>query len=232
ARMPAMTGFWIFCLCLFRFVRRRAGTFFGFAALLIPIATDAYSYSVEARAYGPELAFCGLALVGWQSAAEGIRRRFWLPTIASALALAFFCHYYSVLVYIPLAGAELLRTSRSRRIDLPVWLAFAAGLLPAALLLSTIRGVVQGFTHTWAPPYPEQMLEFWEQGLQHSLSFLVVFLLMAAWIAATHPKAFKRRSAGIEVPAHEWAAAGLFAVIPVFAVTGALFVTHMFTPRY
>jgi hypothetical protein len=232
ARLPAMVGFWIFCLCLSRFVKRRAGIFFGLAALLLPVATDAYSYSVEARAYGLELAFCGLALVGGQSASEGIRRRIWLPTMAFALAAAFFCHYYSVLVYIPLAGAELLRSRGSRRVDFAMWLALGAGLVPAALLLSTIRGVVQGFTHTWAPPYPEQMLEFWEQGLQHSLSFLMVFLVVGAWMAANHPKAFAKGGAAVEVPGHEWAAAALFAVIPVFAVTGALLVTHMFTPRY
>src|SRR5271166_5531584 len=31
ARLPQIAGFWIFCLCLYRFVRRRLGIFYGLA---------------------------------------------------------------------------------------------------------------------------------------------------------------------------------------------------------
>ena len=60
-RLPAILGFWIFCLCLYRFTLRRVGIYYALLALLLPIATEAYTYAYEARAYGLELAFCGLA---------------------------------------------------------------------------------------------------------------------------------------------------------------------------
>src|SRR5947207_14952676 len=86
ARLPAMVGFWVFCLCLFAFVARRKGALIGLSALLLPVVTDAVTYAVEARAYGLELAFCGLAMVAWQHAAEGRRRMVALPVLALSIA--------------------------------------------------------------------------------------------------------------------------------------------------
>jgi 4-amino-4-deoxy-L-arabinose transferase-like glycosyltransferase len=48
ARLPEIAGFWIFCLSLFWFVRHRLGIFYGLAALLIPLSTQAYDYANEA----------------------------------------------------------------------------------------------------------------------------------------------------------------------------------------
>jgi ABC-type Co2+ transport system permease subunit len=79
ARLPAIVGFWAFCLCLYEFVRRRKGVVFGFVALLLPVVTEAYTYALDARAYGPLLGFCGIALVAWQAAAEDRRR---VPALA------------------------------------------------------------------------------------------------------------------------------------------------------
>jgi hypothetical protein len=230
-RLPAIAGFWVFCLCLFVYTRR-LGIYYALFALLLPIATEAYTYSYEARAYGLELAFCGLALVAWQAAAAGRRR--WLSAIALALAGAMLCHYYAILLYIPLAGAELFRSLRARRIDWPIWLAFALGGVPLVWRFSTIGTVVQGFSHgTWSPAYPEQVVEFWETGLQHSLSFVVLGLaFMAVWMV--------RRRAAPDTPAappavlepHELVAALLFLAVPIAAVGAGLVVTHMFTARY
>src|SRR5580658_7440874 len=75
ARLPEIAGFWIFCLCLYCFVRRRLGIFYGLAALLLPVATQAYDYAYEARAYGLVLGFCGLMLVCWQAAADSTGAR-------------------------------------------------------------------------------------------------------------------------------------------------------------
>ena len=69
-RIPAILGFWVFCLCLFRFTSRRVGIYYALAALLLPTVLETYYYSLEACPYGPELAFCGLALVAWQLVAQ------------------------------------------------------------------------------------------------------------------------------------------------------------------
>jgi hypothetical protein len=230
-RLPAIAGFWIFCLCLFVFTRR-LGIYYALFALLLPIATEAYSYAYEARAYGLELAFCGLALVAWQAAAAGRRR--WLPGISLCLACAILCHYYALLLYIPLAGGEAFRSLRARRIDWPVWLALALGGVPLVWRLAAISGVVQNFSHgTWSPAYPEQVVEFWELALQHGLSFLVLgFAFMAVRMASRSAVPAASAAPPAVLEPHELAAAILFLAIPIAAVGAGLVVTHMFTARY
>jgi len=231
-RLPAIAGFWIFCLCLFAFTRR-LGIYYSFLAMLLPVATAAYNYAYEARAYGLELAFCGLALVAWQTAA-GDRRR-WLASAGIAVSLmgAILCHYYALLLYIPLVGAEAYRSWRARRIEWPIWLAFALGGVPLIWRLASISGVVQHFSHgTWSPAYPEQVVEFWEIGLQHTLSFLVLGLaFMAVWMLGRHAPPDAAAEPSTLAP-HELVAAILFLAVPVAAVAGGLLVTHMFTDRY
>lgn len=230
-RAPAIAGFWIFCLCLYRFVRRRAGIFYAFAALLLPIATEAYNYSVEARAYAPELAFIGIALVAWQSATEGVRRGAACCVLALGLILAVLCHYYALLVVLPLAGGEAIRARAMRRIDWPVWAAFAAAPLPVIWNLATVVGVVHGFVHTWATPYPEQAVEFWESGLQHLLVPLALYTALMA-LAGMKGGTREARGDGPELRHHELAAGVLFLVIPVLAVGAALLITHSLALRY
>jgi hypothetical protein len=232
-RLPAIIGFWVFCLCLFWFTSRRVGIYYALAALLLPTVIETYYYSVEARAYGPELAFCGLALVAWQAAAERSKRFLALPGLALSLAAALLCHYYAALLYLPLAGGEAVRLYRSRKIDWGIWAAFAAGGAPILWRISIVVGVVKGFTHTWAVPYPEQAIEFWESGLQHASGFLALLLaLLALSIILSRQRPDSAQSAVPPLADHELAAGVLFLAIPVAAVAGALLVTHMFAVRY
>ena len=230
ARLHALAGFWLLCLCLFHFVQRRAGILYAFCALLLPILTTAYFYSAEARAYGLELGFVGLSLVAWQAAAEGRKRALSLATLALSLAAMLFCQYYAVLAYLPLAGGELARTRRTRRLDWGIWLAFALGGIPLVWRLTRIVNVVKGFSHTWAPAYLRQGIEFWESALTPAGPYLALLLAVLALLG------WRARSTANEeeasVPEHEWVAGTLFLAIPLVAVTGGLLVTHMFTERY
>ena len=232
-RIPAIIGFWVFCLCLFRFTSRRVGIYYALAALLLPTVIETYYYSVEARAYGPELAFCGLALVAWQAATERSMRFLALPGLALSMAAALLCHYYATLLYLPLAGGEAVRLYRNRKIDWGVWAAFAAGGTPILWRISTVVGVVKGFAHNWAVPYPEQAIEFWESGLQHASGFLTLLLaLLALSIVLSRKKPDTDQSVVPPLRDHELVAGVLFLAIPLAAVVGALLVTHMFAPRY
>jgi hypothetical protein len=233
ARIPAILGFLVFCLCLFRFTLRRVGIYYALAALLLPTVIETYYYSAEARAYGPELAFCGLALVAWQAATERSMRFLALPGLALSLAAALLCHYYAALLYLPLAGGEAVRLYHNRKIDWGVWAAFAAGGVPILWRISTVIGVVKGFSHTWAVPYPEQAIEFWETGLQHASGFLTLLLaLLALSIVLSRKKPDTPGSAAPPLADHELVAGVLFLAIPLVAVAAALLVTHMFTMRY
>ena len=123
-RVPSMIGFWVFCLCLFAFAAKRVNMFFALGALLLPFVTTGESYSFEARSYGMMLGFCGIALLSWQFAAAGEKRALALAGICVGIGGAVLCHYYGVMIYVPLAGAELLRSYRKRKIDKAIWAAF------------------------------------------------------------------------------------------------------------
>ena len=203
ARLPAIAGFWLLCLSLYVFVARRKGAVYGLCALLMPTMTGAYYYAAEARAYGPELGFCGLALVAWQTAAEGRHRAVALCTLALSMSAMLLCHYYAVLVYLPFAGAELIRVRRTRRADWGVWIALALGGVPMVWRAATIVGVVKSFAHTWAPAYLRQGLEFWESQLAPGAAFAALLLGLLALVARRETP-----EETDEVPEHEWVASG------------------------
>jgi hypothetical protein len=237
-RVPAIAGFWIFCLCMFWFVRSRLGIFYGLAALLLPLSTQAYNYAFEARAYGLEFGFCGLALVAWQASTSSWPDRkvthavscIWL---AWSLIGALLCHYYAVMLYVPLGGAELYRLWKNRRIDWGIWAALAMGAAPLVWHVATIRAVVKGFSQTvWADAYPGQLLEFWENGLQPGVSFLVLALVFMALWAWKFPGASGETDKPRSLPPHEIVAGILFLTIPVFVMAAGVAVTHMFSSRY
>ena len=242
-RLPAIAGFWIFCLCLFWFVRRRLGIFYGLMALLLPIATGAYDYSYEARAYGPELAFCGLMLVAWQAATSSgwaqkpLGHAAACAMLALSLIGALMCQYYAILLYVPLAGGEAVRSWKARRIDWGLWAAMAFGAAPLVWRMATIRAVVGGFSQvSWSPPYPIDVLAFWEDGLQPTLSVLVLALAAMALWAWKSPGSSSPPPPPVEqpasLPAHEIVAGILFLTIPALAVAAGMLVTHLYSARY
>ncbi len=235
ARLPQIAGFWVFCLCLYRFVRRRLGIFYGLTALLLPIATQAYDYAYEARAYGLVLAFCGLMLVGWQTATEstGARHAAACALIAISLVGALMCHYYAALLYLPLAGAEAYRSYKTRRIAWGIWLAMAVGIAPIAWRLATIAAVVHGFTQTsWSEVQAIDILDYWNDGLKSGLSPLVLALVAMALWAWRSPAAPESADEPQTLEPWELLAGILFLAIPFLAVTFGLLVTHVYSPRY
>ena len=44
-RVPEIIAFWVMCLCLFRFVNRRAGPIAGLIAMVLPTITGAFYYA-------------------------------------------------------------------------------------------------------------------------------------------------------------------------------------------
>ena len=124
-RLPCILGFLVACGSLFVFIRRRCGTVFALCGAVLILLTGAYRYAYEARPYGLVLAGAALALTSWQSATQS--RRGWLSItgIAAGLWIALASQCYAVLLAIPFGAGEALRTLRRKRIDWPVWLAFA-----------------------------------------------------------------------------------------------------------
>ena len=137
-RIPVMIGYWVFSICLYLFARRRVSIYFALMAMLLPYCSEFYLYSYEARSYAFMLAFCGLALISWQAAAEGIKRPWSLVGVALGIAGAIAYQYFGVFIYVPLGAAEVYRAIKTRRVDFSMWVALAAGAAPLIVSLPLI----------------------------------------------------------------------------------------------
>ncbi len=135
-RLPEIASFWLFCICLYHFVQRRAGVLAGFIAMALPLLSGAYFYAYEARPLGIVMSLAGVALVCWDHAnsAGGRLRRWWLIALCCSILGALAMHAYGALILIPFGIAELVRIIRTARIRWDIWLAMCLPLLPAAAL--------------------------------------------------------------------------------------------------
>jgi len=232
-RLPAMIGFWVFCLCLFFFARRRLGMYLALVALLVPFATSFYIYALEARSYGLMLGFAGIALVSWQAATERAERTWPLVGLAIGIGGAAALQYWAVLLYLPLAGAEAFRGFQQRRVDWPIWVAFTAGAVP---LISSAFHVLHGF-RAWAPwrrtQLQDYMLYYTGSGSPNrSRLALAAAVLFAVYFFSRWIKRKSGVAAAAAIPGREWLAAALFLLIPAAAISITLVLQLQFSDRY
>ena len=166
-RLPEIIGFWIFCLCLFRFVSKRTSVLAGVISMLFPMVTTAYFYAYEARPHGIVLGFGGVALVCWQASVRSRQRAWWLIGLFAALLCAILTHTYAILLVVPFASAEVVRLLSVRRVDWAVWLAIIAPLsgglaclpllwaakahIPGTIMPATLIAMVGSYTFHLAP---------------------------------------------------------------------------------
>ncbi len=153
-RIPAMIGFWILILCLYRIVSHLTSPIFGLVAMVFPMATPIYYYAAEARGYGLFMGFSALSFLFWlDSDTSNVKRRTWnLIGLAASLCLATCCHYYGVLLPIPLSMGEIYRAIRDRKLLLGVWIAFFAVLIPFPPVYAAIAAARQGMKIFWFKP--------------------------------------------------------------------------------
>jgi hypothetical protein len=135
-RLPSFFGFLAMCISLYYFVAARCGGLYGLAAMLFPVATAAYGFAYEARPYGLLLGFGGAALLSWQLAAGGSRRKLGLLGLAFCLAGAATTHYFGLQIVFPLVVAEGIRSWKRGRLDRWIWLSMAVGVVSMLLQVS------------------------------------------------------------------------------------------------
>lgn len=185
-RIPEIIGFWVFCLCLYRFVSVRTNAMAGFIALLLPLTTAAYWYAYEARPYGIVLGFFGLALISWQAAATVVNHRWTLVAVmAASLTSAALCHCYSFVLFIALGLGELTRTFSRRRFDIWIWLALVlpaiVSIVVALSLLHSLGGTSEPNPATLLFPSVNFLLSDWDLSFEPrlTLSILLLFGVLA-----------------------------------------------------
>jgi hypothetical protein len=229
-RMPALIGVFLAAVCAGVFVRRRYGAPAGLCAMLLLLCGDAYLYAYEARPYGPVLGFAGAAIVCWQSAVSAVQRRAWLAGLFASLAAALACHYYAVLLFIPIGLAELARFLRTRQPDWPLWLSVCGSLLPLILFLPLIASVGQYSAGHFAPPRLRTVLNSYESTASElAVPFLLTLLAAGTLAFRSGRREDARDRSGT---AHEWVLAAALTLLPVFAFALAWGWTNALEPRY
>jgi hypothetical protein len=228
-RMPFALGCLVFCISIFVFVSRRCSAVYAAAAMIFPALTLLLYYATEIRCYGILLGFIGLVLVSWQAAADGRKRALAAVGFFAGLAGAICCHYYAVLLWIPLGLAELTRTFVRKRIDWPVWLALILSPLVILIFLPSIRNASAYRSSMWSKPHFSQIagtyVELFFPCCVPLLAATILILLLAPRFSISIPGAFK------PAPAAEWVLAGALALLPVYAVPLSI-VSGGFVPRY
>ncbi len=231
-RLPETLGFLVMNVCTFVFVRRRVPASYALVAFLFPAVTDAYYFAYEARPYGLVMGFCGLAMLCWQNAADGLRRPLSLIGTAVFLVCAVNCHYYAVLLLFPFGLAELVRYFDRKRFDWAMYFAIVFPLFTLALSLPVIRAASNYSSHFWAKPSWTSLVSFYSNLLIPAGLALMLFTLVAGLAV------YLRSDRGPEqiwIPRarpHEFGIALGFVLLPTVAICLAKFVTGAFTSRY
>jgi hypothetical protein len=229
-RVPAMIGFWLAGICMIAFVSRHLPAVYGLIAALIMLVSRAYWYSYEARPYGLVLGLAATALVCWQRA-EGPRSLWWASGLAVALGLALSMHYYSVLLFLPIAAAEACRSWIKGRLNWPVWLALAVASSCLLLYLPLIHSARSYGTTFWAKAGFGSLPGFLNLFLSPAL--LVVVGAALVWVVFARRKGSRKvETPNPPFPVSELVAAfGMLTVVPLAIALGK-FVTGAYTHRY
>ena len=125
-RVPSIVAFTVASICLYHFVRRKLGRFYGLTAMLVFWLGPFLQYAGEARPYALVVGFLGIAMLGWQTAIEGRRRQLGLFALAFGVWGMIVSQAFSPLIIAILGFAELMRSIDRRKIDWPVWIALVA----------------------------------------------------------------------------------------------------------
>ena len=140
-RIPEIIGFWFLLafvsFCLEAIVSNKPAHQHD-----VPDDHPGYWYAYEARPYGIELGFCGIALLCWQAAADRNSTRVgWLLGLGVGLVGGLLSHGYGFLVFLPLAFGEIARTLERRRVDWAVWATIAISSAAVIVLLPESRAL-------------------------------------------------------------------------------------------
>jgi hypothetical protein len=228
-RLPALAGYWIMLLGLYLFLRRRLPTPSALIGMVFPMLTYAWAYAFEARSYGILLGAAALALVSWQAAAEGRLRPLSLIGIAAGLAAALASHYTAVLLAVPFALGEAVRTIGRRKLDPPVWIAFAAAV-PVTLMYPGLLAVTRDWDLSGLQTQVTTVSSFYSTMLRAAITPL----LLAGIAAYALVRNLKDQPQPPSVfPRHEAAALLGFVLAPVLFMAAGMVSSHsMFFPRY
>ncbi len=229
-RLPGLIGFWVLLLCIYLFLKRRLPVPFTLAAIIFPMLTNAWVYAFEARCYPIVLGGAALALVCWQRAAEAKSRRgLALAGITVGLAMGMLSSITALFVLLPLMAGEVARTMERRRVDVPVWAAFAAAA-PAMLTYPILLAAASSWNVSGMSPDLMAFPRFYTELLETAI-FPIVAAAAAVYLVGREPGS---KDAPYPIlPRYEAIALFCFAFLPAAWIFPARVLKHfLFWPRY
>jgi hypothetical protein len=218
-RLPELLGFWIMMLGIYAFLRRRLPLTYALIGMLFPVATLAWQYAFEARAYGILLGCAGVTLAAWQSATDGGNRNLSLLAIALCMIVAMASHPFAGLVMAPLSLGELVRTVERRRIDWPVWAALCAGL-PIIAVYPLVLGPVRGLDLHGVHPGISAIPAFYSEVFRIAITPLLAGAALALLASRnTDARRMEKIPRGATFPNHESTALAALVFAPVILIS-------------
>jgi hypothetical protein len=227
-RLPGAIGFWLLMWCLYVLLKRRVPVPYALMGMLLPVITDAWGFAYQARAYGMMLGAGSVAFLSWDTAANDPKwRRPALVGITLALLVALSSHMMAVMLGLPLALGEVLRSIERRRIDIPVWIAFCLAI-PAIVIYPKVLSGAAGLDIQGMYPRPEAIAAFYSGVLRPA-----VFPLLAAFLVVYLVGREASLPDSIRLPRHLGAALIACALLPAIFIAIAFATKHFFfVPRY
>jgi hypothetical protein len=184
-RLPSMIEFYLGSMAVLVYVRRKAGTAFAAAAMLMVWAVGpTLYYAVEARPYALLFLSFACLLLSWDTAVKANRPLWTLAAVSlSTLGLAS-AHVFAPFTLFAFILAELIRFRRLRKPDYPLWAALLLPMLATLIYIPLIRlygGVVFSF-----PANFNTLLLFFTDTFGPSV---MAFVLLAVLLVPSHKPA-------------------------------------------
>jgi hypothetical protein len=234
-RLPSFFALSLTTFLLFRLVRPYVGSLAAIGGVLFYWLDWGYSFGLEARPYTLMLLWLTAALCFWRRAID--QPSSWIGPLGlfACLTAAAGTHYYSVVMFLPIAGGELARTIERRKIDAKVWSALILAPAPLLFMLPAINAVrttySQGF---WSPAMVEDYLGAY---IYLALPIWKIALALIPFLILAHYFSRKGNPAPDTAPRVDLSpsfriALVLLALLPLASVTLALLVTKAYVYRY
>jgi len=231
-RLLSLLGFAITTYVFYLWIAERIGALHGVIAIGFLWTTLLFKYSFEARPYALLTACVALSLLLWRRACDGQGRLGALLGLACVVAVAMGSHYYAIFSLFPVGAGELARTWRRRKLDVPFWLALAAGSATVLLYLPLIEGARKTYSvGFWSPVGWEDLMTFYVICLYTSgLSLLAYpYMIAAGW---NNPKTLPGDDAGNSFPVEESVAMWALTLTPILTALAVMWTTGAYVFRY
>jgi len=229
-RLPEIVGVWLFCMCLFLFVARRAGVISGFIAGAFPFFTLAQYYAYEARAHGIVLGWCGLTLVCWQMHEERRANHLWLVGFGLSLTGALLTHVYAIYLLVPFAVIEMYNLFRKS----PDWRVIAVmGLIFTSVTLAVYLPLFRAYRSTMTPTFFAASHDVVQRFMVNVIGpATVVFVLWLLLFVSGGARRSTEASTVVAIPQREVLLAIGFTCIPLVGLIGCKISHGPFFDRY